>query len=247
VELQRRRELVSYLINCSKVSLSHFYLKQLNQSKNLEREFREVSKELVESVGVLNLVELLREHGEELVSHSSIPKEGELFNGVVQHWHWIFRDPAIKNREKLVLMAMNTFRANNGEIRATAAKLARACSYNAKTVRRAWHRLEKQGILLGKRTGRGIVYVIKPTKVYFDLEERRKELQQKQPALPVPAPSLAAPKEPEIPDWARERDARNAAVQRELTAGAAPEPVGGIRVKRSILDRDLKRMAKGAS
>lgn len=237
MESHRQQELFSYLTGCSKTSLSHFVLKQHSEAANLEKQFREVGTLLVESLGVLNLVNLLREHGEELVGNSVIPKEAELADLQHRHFHWIYDDPQIKWREKLVLGGMMRRRDDKGEIGATTTQLAFHTGLSSRSVKRALHTLRKLGIIQVVRLmghGHVRVYVVKPTQVYFETLKRHEEWREAQIqrlGLKMPTISPAATPAPAQPAWADARDQRNAAVRREISAGAGPSSEARIRTE----------------
>jgi hypothetical protein len=68
------QELVSFLVNCSRASLGNFLLAKQNQASNLERNLRDITRELIETVAFIELANILREHGEEIVGGSHGPR-----------------------------------------------------------------------------------------------------------------------------------------------------------------------------
>jgi DNA-binding transcriptional ArsR family regulator len=247
VESHRQKELFSYLTCNSKATLGHFLLKQHSEAANLKKEFREVGTLLVESLGVLNLVNLLREHGEELLGTSTIPKEAELADSSeLQHrnFRWIYRDPEIKAREKLVLGGMMSYRDDKGEVGATVGQIAFATQLSKRGINRALDKLRKAGIVQAVRTvghGHIRVYVIKPTAIYFEMLQRHeqwREAQIKRLGLQAPTIPAASPTPvPAQPAWAMQRDEREAATRRELNAGSGPS--SGARVRTEVLKKKV--------
>ncbi len=66
-----RKALARYLPGASRAGLGEFYLKRLGSAANLERELREKLHLLADELAWVRYAELLREHGEEIVSELS--------------------------------------------------------------------------------------------------------------------------------------------------------------------------------
>ena len=61
------RELVRFLVNCSRTSLGSFLLAKQSRASNLERDLRDVIGNLIETVAFIELANILRNYGEEIV------------------------------------------------------------------------------------------------------------------------------------------------------------------------------------
>ncbi len=62
------KALVRFLMGASRTSLGEFYLARLNHTANLERDLRESVRRYAQELAWVYLANLLREHGEEIVS-----------------------------------------------------------------------------------------------------------------------------------------------------------------------------------
>ena len=64
-----QRELVSFLVNCSKTSLSDFFLDRLSRAANLERKFKALAHDMIDNAAHVGTPgALLRDHREEIVA-----------------------------------------------------------------------------------------------------------------------------------------------------------------------------------
>ena len=61
------RELASFLVNCSRTSLADYYLKRLDQAARLERDLRDIARNLVDTLAGVELAAFLRDYGEEII------------------------------------------------------------------------------------------------------------------------------------------------------------------------------------
>jgi hypothetical protein len=62
-----KRDLVHFLVNCSRRSLMNFLLAKQNHASNLERTIRDMLKASAEDIAFIEMANFLREYGEELV------------------------------------------------------------------------------------------------------------------------------------------------------------------------------------
>ena len=69
------RELASYLVHCSANSLGEFYVQRLGRASHLERDLRDVARELVATLAMVDLADLLRNHGEEIIASASAVRQ----------------------------------------------------------------------------------------------------------------------------------------------------------------------------
>ena len=65
------RELASYLVSCSANSLGSFHLAKLDRASQLERNVRDLLRELTDVAAAALLAEFLRHHGEEIIATSA--------------------------------------------------------------------------------------------------------------------------------------------------------------------------------
>lgn len=89
------RELATYLVNCSQTSLGEFYIQRLDRASHLERNLRDVARELVGTLAMVEFADFLRNHGEEIIAtnahalpagpRSATPKPKKEF----YWWHFV--------------------------------------------------------------------------------------------------------------------------------------------------------------
>lgn len=122
MESLEKRELVSFLVSCSRQTLAEFYLKRLNRVANLERQFRDLAREIVENLAHVELADLLRDHGEEIVGHPteelkltaataqaqlSIPPKAVGATAAPRTlYRWIWKDPSLSKAQKSILQVI---------------------------------------------------------------------------------------------------------------------------------------------
>jgi hypothetical protein len=69
-----KKDLVHFLVHCSRKTLLSFLLARQNHAANLERTIRDVLKALADDLAFIEMANIIREHGEELVgSEGKIP------------------------------------------------------------------------------------------------------------------------------------------------------------------------------
>jgi hypothetical protein len=150
------RELVSFLVNCSRVSLDNFLIIQQSRASNLERDLRDAIRNLVEKTAFIELAHLLREHGEEIVGATPAQGAAELSTSPLpiplNWWKWILRRRDLSVHEKIVALSI---KANEigGVCRSFVSQIARDASVSTKTVQRSLKSLRKKGLLEVTRTG----------------------------------------------------------------------------------------------
>jgi hypothetical protein len=160
MDFNEQRELVSFLVGASRASLSEFFLARLNRAANLEREFRELSRRLVENAAFVELAELLRDHGEEIVAN---PPEERLLNGAAPKrvqgslpanpWFWFWQDRSFSRAEGVLLQMIVMHSDSAGVCKVSIAELCADSRFKRAYVFRLLSILESKGVLKRKRTG----------------------------------------------------------------------------------------------
>jgi hypothetical protein len=150
------RELVSFLVNCSRVSLDNFLIIQQSRASNSERDLRDSIHNLVEKTAFIELAHILRDHGEEIVGATPGRGAPELSTSPIEipsnWWKWIYRRRDLTNNEKLVAMVIKG-NSVNGECTSFLSQLAADCSISKATVKRMIKSLRSKGFLHISRRG----------------------------------------------------------------------------------------------
>lgn len=150
------RELVSFLVNCSRASLGNFLIVQQSRVSNLERDLRDSIHQLIEKSAFVELAHILRDHGEEIVGATPGQGAAELSTSPIEipsnWWKWIYRRRDLTNNEKLVAMVIKG-NSVNGECTSFLSQLAADCSISKATVKRMIKSLRSKGFLHISRRG----------------------------------------------------------------------------------------------
>ena len=167
-----QQHLLSFLGNCSPVSLGNFLLAKQNRAANLERDLRDLVQELCENLVFIELACLLRNNGREVrtlemrqgaadlsTSPTMVPPDG---------YHWICDRRDLSHCEWSVLISIKRFCNRNHCARVTVRRLAECCRLSLRAVTAALASLRKKGFLQSEYTGRADFFqVLEPPPELF--------------------------------------------------------------------------------
>jgi Helix-turn-helix domain len=153
------RSLVSFLVNCSRTSLGNFLIAKQSVASNLEKELRELIARLVENVAFIELANILRDHGEEIVGSHQDGGTAEMSASPnlvpMNWWHWILQRKDLTPSDRLVAIAIKSFSNREGESAPHVLDLMERTALSRAQVYRGMAKLQQKGILVSRRTGRG--------------------------------------------------------------------------------------------
>jgi hypothetical protein len=154
------KSIVTFLATASRISLGNFLLAKYNKAANLEKEIRELGRELVQCFVFIELAAFLR---------AQPRKDGGLEYPVVTTplnafpvtwWKWIIRRRDLSSKEKLLALTIKADSDGLGEWEGPEQELVENSGLSESTVRRAARGLEEKGLYKFRRTGRGIKVTI---------------------------------------------------------------------------------------
>ena len=143
MDKENQQHALTFLANCSSVSLGNFLLAKQNRAANLEQQLCELAQELFENLVYIELACLLRNNGRDVRSLEKGRGAAELSTSPnllpPRGWHWTGdRDDLTKN-ELWTLVGIKRYCNQNNIAVVSARQIAR------------WTRLSRRGVTYGLR------------------------------------------------------------------------------------------------